>query len=603
MVSRGIFFLSNTGVGRGVNDFYAFNNLFIYPQGQTTYGGDEAAKLPGHAKLYNNGYVGLSAPTEETKAITAPDVADVLVNAGSGPEVNDTKVPVNGKSDALAGYQLKAGSPMIDQGITLAEAIEHFGGEGFEVFDGRALSPNSLETLHYGKGEKSLKYAMGENFPRVSGVDYASDFFGNPNAQGAKPDIGAAEALDHEHTGGTANCVLGAECTVCHKHYGALDPDNHTGNTEVRGAYPASASQPGYTGDTYCADCSVLLTESQAIPATGSGSSGSSSSGSSSSGGGSSTVSVPVSGDKNSVQVSATVSGTTATISKIDLTQLDAVAGSDVKTGMVEIDLSGLNKTIRTVDLPNDTFREIAKAANDAANDTKGLTIKLSTGEVSFDAAALDEIQKQASGRISLTVAPAASSELNSRQRETVGSAPVFDLTLRSGGKAITDFGGGYATVSLPHKLAQGQKPAGIVVYYLDNDGNIHPCETMYDVRTESVIFTAGHFSLYFIGYDQVNVFSDVQPGAYYHDAVKWAVAEKITKGTSSTTFSPDSSCTRAQMVTFLWRAAGSPEPDGSGAPFTDVPSDAYYRKAVQWAAEQGITSGTGAGTFTPMLS
>ena len=98
-------------------------------------------------------------------------------------------------------------------------------------------------------------------------------------------------------------------------------------------------------------------------------------------------------------------------------------------------------------------------------------------------------------------------------------------------------------------------------------------------------------------------MFSDVQPGAYYHDAVKWAVAEKITKGTSSTTFSPDSSCTRAQMVTFLWRAAGAPEPDGSGAPITDVPSDADYRQAVQWAAEQGITSGTGAGTFTPMLS
>ena len=94
--------------------------------------------------------------------------------------------------------------------------------------------------------------------------------------------------------------------------------------------------------------------------------------------------------------------------------------------------------------------------------------------------------------------------------------------------------------------------------------------------------------------------FTDVPAGAYYADAVKWAVAEGITSGTSPTTFSPNNGCTRAQMVTFLWRAAGCPEPESDYGPFRDVPKDAYYRKAVLWAAGEGITSGTSPTTFSP---
>ena len=97
-----------------------------------------------------------------------------------------------------------------------------------------------------------------------------------------------------------------------------------------------------------------------------------------------------------------------------------------------------------------------------------------------------------------------------------------------------------------------------------------------------------------------VNPFTDVPNGAYYEDAVIWAVSEGITSGTTGTTFSPDASCTRGQMVTFLWRAAGSPAPESSVNPFTDVAADAYYYDAVLWAVENGITSGTSATTFAP---
>ena len=96
------------------------------------------------------------------------------------------------------------------------------------------------------------------------------------------------------------------------------------------------------------------------------------------------------------------------------------------------------------------------------------------------------------------------------------------------------------------------------------------------------------------------NPFNDVAEDAYYADAVIWAVGEGITSGTTATTFTPNATCTRAQAVTFLWRASGSPAPKSSVNPFTDVKADAYYYDAVLWAVEQGITKGTSDTTFTP---
>ena len=96
-----------------------------------------------------------------------------------------------------------------------------------------------------------------------------------------------------------------------------------------------------------------------------------------------------------------------------------------------------------------------------------------------------------------------------------------------------------------------------------------------------------------------VNPFADVANSAYYVDAVEWMLKREVTQGTTDTTFSPNLNCTRAQIVTFLWRAAGSPEPKGAVS-FADVPAGSYYAKAVAWAIENGITGGTGDGLFSP---
>ena len=95
-----------------------------------------------------------------------------------------------------------------------------------------------------------------------------------------------------------------------------------------------------------------------------------------------------------------------------------------------------------------------------------------------------------------------------------------------------------------------------------------------------------------------VNPFADVSASAYYYDAVLWAVEQGITNGTSATTFGPDATVTRGQTVTFLWRYDGSTAVSGSG--FVDVASDAYYATAVAWAVSEGVTNGTSATTFSP---
>ena len=104
-------------------------------------------------------------------------------------------------------------------------------------------------------------------------------------------------------------------------------------------------------------------------------------------------------------------------------------------------------------------------------------------------------------------------------------------------------------------------------------------------------------------GNPQTGVFVDVATGSYYEDAVDWAVENGITQGTDDTHFSPDGICTRAQAVTFLWRTAGSPASKTSTMPFTDVPVGSYYYDAVLWAVENGITKGTSDTTFSPNMT
>lgn len=124
--------------------------------------------------------------------------------------------------------------------------------------------------------------------------------------------------------------------------------------------------------------------------------------------------------------------------------------------------------------------------------------------------------------------------------------------------------------------------------------------EALGDCTNGTASLMAGDTVLQTIRLNSSSPFLDVPAGAYYAPAVQWALAQGITGGTTATTFSPNRTCTRAQVVTFLWRAAGSPEPIRSENPFQDLSEDAYYYKAVLWAVEQGITAGVTNTTFQP---
>lgn len=338
-------------------------------------------------------------------------------------------------------------------------------------------------------------------------------------------------AKDGRHTetnacsGGIATCQNSAICAVCNTAYGAKDMTNHTGGTEVRGSVEATTSTEGYTGDTYCKGCDTKLADGKTIPKKDSGSSGGSSTGGSSSGGtsggtgsGSSggnttpstSVTVPVSGEEKTIRVNSTVSSTTATIEDIDLSKLNTVIGNDVKTGVVTIDFSVLEKQIDTVKLPANVIKQIADAVKDPSNDAESLSIVLTDGtSIEFDEKALSKKTAQTNQTdITISIKRTTDSALSALQQQAVGSQPAWDIKLTSGGKNISDMGG-VITLHTPYELRSGEQSNGIVVYYVDENGNRESCETSYDPVKKLISWKTSHLSVYMIGYDENRVTPD----------------------------------------------------------------------------------------------
>ena len=176
----------------------------------------------------------------------------------------------------------------------------------------------------------------------------------------------------------------------------------------------------------------------------------------------------------------------------------------------------------------------------------------------------------------------------------------MVDVDIVVGTVKQSAFGGGRLTISIPYTPEKDEDTSTLAVWYIRDDGSIENKGGSYDAKSGCFVFETDHLSRYLLVHtEQAMDFTDVPANSWYAGAVAWAVEQGITSGTSDTTFSPNVSCTRAQMVTFLWRASGTPE-IGTTSPFSDVSADAYYYDAVLWAVEQGITGGTGDGKFSP---
>lgn len=300
------------------------------------------------------------------------------------------------------------------------------------------------------------------------------------------------------------------------------------------------------------------------------------------------------------VKVETRTSGTTtsATVSRKDMDKaVTSAVEAAAKAGTapaIEVKVETGDKTTAVkVDLPAKSLKTLSAA--------EGATLSITSdvADVVLDSESTAALAEQATGS-TVTVAVKPATGLNSAQKEAVEGATVIDVSVTSGGKQITDFGGGVLAVSVKYALPDGVSSAEVQVFYLTDGGALEAHETSYSGG--KVTFTTTHLSKYVIGTKSMMgiSFEDVLLGQYYYDAVAWAAKSKITAGVTATMFAPDKTCTRAEIVSFLWRAAGSPEPKSASNPFTDVDSSAYYYKAVMWAVEKGITAGTSETTFSP---
>lgn len=247
------------------------------------------------------------------------------------------------------------------------------------------------------------------------------------------------------------------------------------------------------------------------------GGNSSSTGGGSSSGGGSNSnantpatpVTVPVSGDKTTIQVDAVVSGTTATIKNVDLSKLNTVIGDTKKTGVITIDFSVLKK-VDTVKLTSNVVKQIAKAVNDPTNNTKRLKIVLANGtSIKLDEKVLGEKNVQANGTdITLSIKRITDNSLNIKQKQTVGDRPALDINVTLGDKPLSNLNG-KITVSASYERKIGEHVGGIIVSYVDANGNRQLCKTSYDPVKKQVSWKTGSLSpssIYMIGYDKSKV-------------------------------------------------------------------------------------------------
>jgi hypothetical protein len=293
-------------------------------------------------------------------------------------------------------------------------------------------------------------------------------------------------------------------------------------------------------------------------------------------------------------------------------------SGSDVTlslpSGKVEDIIRNSISTVASIDLSKAANAAAAVLPKDALSTVAAanlaLELKLPQGAVSLSPQAAQSIAAQATaGQLSLTVNPVSPASLNTRQQAAVGDSPVYDISLTSGSQYITAFAGGLVTVALPYTLKPGENPAGVTVWYLDDEGNIQKMNAMYDVRTQTVIFTTDHLSRYFINYDPkataaaeawVNPFGDVNAGDWFYGDVAYAHRNGLLGGTGAVTFSPGLPMNRAMLATVLGRMAKV----NAGAytrtlSFGDVAPGQYYAPYAQWAYANAIMNGAG-GAFAP---
>lgn len=303
-----------------------------------------------------------------------------------------------------------------------------------------------------------------------------------------------------------------------------------------------------------------------------------------------------------------TVSGTAPADTWITLEGTDA-DGNILYFSAVLSDAAGsYSKTVKVPYMNNGTLT--FTVGNGSVTTSSGLTVYtpassddsgssvVSKISVTFDSVAQAALNEKTNGSYTVKADEVSVSSLSDAAKALIGSRPVYDINVTSGGKTISSFGGGTATVYVPYNLSPGENANKIIIYYISDSGSLVAVPNCkYDPETGKVIFTTKHLSIYAVGYNSVS-FSDVADSAWYVDYVDFLSARSIVGGNNGA-FSPDTSITRAEFVTILARMSGDDLSGYTTSSFTDVASTDWYFVAVQWAYTKAVSTGAD-GKFDP---
>lgn len=408
------------------------------------------------------------------------------------------------------------------------------------------------------------------------------------------------------HSGGTASCKAQAKCEKCGASYGELDATNHV-NFEYKNAVKPTETTKGYTGDKYCADCGVFIEKGTEYSAQCTG--------------GCKDLKL-VKGTPKTCTADGTIDyyecpkchnkyrdeKGTILITEADL--VDKCTGHDLHPGpdlFGNINMNNLKQFALSIGM---SLPQIVQMIRDGTFDLDHIigTIKIKDIDHCHDdtdhwlgcqrcGKTLEDLRDELS---------ASGFEVNEKWYELSRKTPHSGGSATCQKKAVCDeCGDEYG------ELGEHRYDNIVTAPTCTKDGyTTHTCSACKDSYKDSETKKTGHIIEY--GVCKIckgrfsNPFYDVNGSDWFYSAVMWAFYNNpiVTTGVDATHFAPSDPCTRAQVVTFLWRAAGRPEPAGSGKTFSDVPNTnqyAPYYKAIQWAVENGITKGTGNGsTFSP---
>ena len=257
----------------------------------------------------------------------------------------------------------------------------------------------------------------------------------------------------------------------------------------------------------------------------------------------------------------------------------------------ISIDLSGLKTQFNTLPLTlsKNAYQKLVSAG------VRSLDIRTPQISLSLDLETLKTISDTADGDVTIDAAKADRSALTGAAQAALGDRPLYEITIVTGGKKITKFGG-KITITLPYAPATGETSDGLWMAWVNADGGLtYITDSVY--QNGSMTAQTDHLTVF--GVAEKPGFTDVPADAWYAQAVQTVVGQGLFSGTSATTFDPEGTMTRGMVVTVLHRMAGEPVAD-AGVSFPDVAPDSYCAAAVAWASGSGLVEGYGDGTFGP---